>query len=98
VRREHDLDRQREQQPQSFDDLLARVLHAADLESKDGDFQVARALARRYRMQVLQGPEGEAQAPGMAARVIERLEAGDRSGAAREMGEPVTLLYTPTAS
>jgi indolepyruvate ferredoxin oxidoreductase beta subunit len=65
-----------------FDDLIGRVLRAVDLEAAaGGHFEVARALARWYRTQVLQGPEGEARAPGVAGRVIERLEAGDRAGA-----------------
>jgi indolepyruvate ferredoxin oxidoreductase beta subunit len=67
---------------QLFDDLIARVLRAAELATIHGsDFEVARALARRYRTLVLQGPDGEARAPAMAARALECLEARDRSAA-----------------
>jgi indolepyruvate ferredoxin oxidoreductase, beta subunit len=65
-----------------FDDVLERVARAADLAAaRDGDFQPARALIRRCRGLVLAGPDGEAQAPRVAAEVVERLEAGDRAGA-----------------
>ena len=72
----------------TFDELLARVSRAADLAAAgDGDFRVARALARRCRDLVLAGPDGEAQAPRVAASVVERLEAGDRAGALAALGE-----------
>ncbi len=62
-----------------FDDLIGQISRAVELEgAASGDFTVARALAREYRMRVLQGPEGEAQAQAMAAHVIQRLEAGHR--------------------
>jgi indolepyruvate ferredoxin oxidoreductase beta subunit len=64
-----------------FDDLVARALEAADLVAAGGDLEVARDLARRYRTLVLQGPDGEAQAPEMAARAVAQLRAGDSRGA-----------------
>ena len=73
----------------TFDDLLARVSRAADLAVvSDGNFRVARALARRCRELVLAGPDGEVQAPRVAASVVQRLEAGDRAGALAAFGEP----------
>jgi indolepyruvate ferredoxin oxidoreductase beta subunit len=65
-----------------FDLLLAMVTRAADLEAACGaDFNVSRELARRYRVLVLQGPDGEASAPGVAASALARLEEGDLAGA-----------------
>jgi indolepyruvate ferredoxin oxidoreductase, beta subunit len=73
----------------TFDDLLAHVASAADLAAaSDGDFEVARALARRCQALVLAGPEGEAQAPRVAADAVARLEARDRAGALAALGEP----------
>ena len=70
-----------------FDALLGQVAHAADLAAgDDGDFGVARMLARRSRDLVLSGPDGEAQAPRVAARAVECLEAGDRPGALAVLG------------
>jgi indolepyruvate ferredoxin oxidoreductase beta subunit len=64
-----------------FDDLVAKALEAADLvAASGGDLEVARSLAWRYRMLVRQGPEGEAEAPEMAAGVIAGLRAGDGVG------------------
>ena len=58
-----------------FDDLIGQVLRAVELEAAaGGDFAVARRLARGYRLRVLQGPEGEAQAQAMGAGVLQRLE------------------------
>lgn len=65
-----------------LDDLLDQTLRAATLErSLGGEGHAARDLARRYRQLVLEGPDGEAQAPALARGVIERLTAGDREGA-----------------
>ncbi|MBI4012080.1 MAG: indolepyruvate oxidoreductase subunit beta family protein [Candidatus Rokubacteria bacterium] len=65
-----------------FDGLLAGALRAAEREAAGGGgFAVARALAARYRELVLQGPDGEAQAPRLAEAALARLEAGDRPGA-----------------
>lgn len=65
-----------------LDDLLVQVLRAGELERRaGGDGAAARELARRYRQLVLEGPDGEGQAPVMAAGVIERLTAGDVTGA-----------------
>jgi indolepyruvate ferredoxin oxidoreductase, beta subunit len=72
-----------------FDDLIGQVLRATELETAaGGGFAVARGLARGYRLRVLQGPDGEAQAQAIAARVLQRLEAGDRAGAGVIMGGP----------
>jgi indolepyruvate ferredoxin oxidoreductase beta subunit len=71
----------------TFDDLLGCVSRAADLGwAGDGDARVARALMRRARTLVLAGPDGEAQAPRLAADVLDRLEAGDRGGALAALG------------
>ena len=73
----------------TFDDLLARVSRAADLAAAgDGDYRLARSLIQRCRALVLAGPDGETQAPRMAAHVVERLEAGDRAGALAALGDP----------
>jgi indolepyruvate ferredoxin oxidoreductase, beta subunit len=72
----------------TFDELLAYVSRAADLDaSRDGDFYVARTLSRRCRELVLAGPDGEAQASRVAADVVTRLEASDRAGALAALGE-----------
>jgi indolepyruvate ferredoxin oxidoreductase beta subunit len=63
-----------------FDTLLdsvEAVLHAPG----EGDVAVATALAAHVRTLILQGPEGEAAAPGVAAAAVSRLKAGDRAGA-----------------
>ncbi len=71
-----------------FDDLLDRASRAADLAAaSDGDFRPARSLIRRCRALVLAGPDGETQAPRVAAEVVERLEVGDRAGALAALGE-----------
>jgi indolepyruvate ferredoxin oxidoreductase, beta subunit len=71
-----------------FDDLLERAARAADLAAATGgDLQPARSLIRRCRSLVLAGPDGEAEAPRVAAAVMERLEAGDRAGALAALGE-----------
>jgi indolepyruvate ferredoxin oxidoreductase beta subunit len=71
----------------TFDELLASVSRAADLAwAGDGDARIARALMRRARTLVLAGPDGEAQAPRVAADVLHRLEAGDRDGALAALG------------
>lgn len=65
-----------------LDDLLDKVLRAAELEAAaSGGFRVASALAERYRALVLQGPESEPLAAGLAADVVSRLERGDREAA-----------------
>lgn len=65
-----------------LDDLLEGVLRAAELEAATGgDFRIASALAERYRALVLQGPESEPLATGLAAEVVSRLEKGDRAAA-----------------
>ena len=65
-----------------FDDLVATVTRAVELEATLGaGFAVSRALAHRYRTLVLQGPEGETQAASGARQVIARLEARDVAGA-----------------
>jgi indolepyruvate ferredoxin oxidoreductase beta subunit len=72
-----------------LDALLDRAGRAADLAAAgDGDYGAARALLRRCRTLVLAGPDGEAQAPRVAAEAVERLEAGDRAGALAALGEP----------
>jgi indolepyruvate ferredoxin oxidoreductase beta subunit len=64
------------------DRLLASATRAGALEAAGGGgFETARKLAARYRTLVLQGPDGEAQAVSLAARVLDRLGAADRSGA-----------------
>jgi indolepyruvate ferredoxin oxidoreductase beta subunit len=63
-----------------FDELVAAALKAAALEGERGA-PVATALAARFRVLVLQGPDGEAQAVAVAAQALARLEAGDRDGA-----------------
>jgi indolepyruvate ferredoxin oxidoreductase beta subunit len=63
-----------------FDDLLARVERVADLEAERGHgYAVAHGLAARYRALVLEGPDGEAQAPALAAHVETRLATADPS-------------------
>jgi hypothetical protein len=70
-----------------FDDLLGRVTRAFELESsRGGGFAVSRALARRYRALVLQGPDGETHAATVAADVLARLEAGDPGAALAALG------------
>ncbi len=70
-----------------FDGLLAGALRAAEREAAaGGGFAVARALAARYRELVLQGPDGEAQAPRLTEAALARLEAGDRPGALAALG------------
>ena len=65
-----------------FGHLLARVGEAMRLETPhDGAPGVAAELARRYRGLVLRGPEREAEAAGLADRVVERLRAADHDGA-----------------
>jgi indolepyruvate ferredoxin oxidoreductase beta subunit len=65
-----------------LDDLLDKVLRAAELEATaSGDFRIASSLAGRYRDLVLQGPESEPLAAGLAADVVSRLERGDRDAA-----------------
>ncbi len=83
-----------------FDDLIGQVLKAVELEAAaGGDFAVARRLARGYRLRVLQGPEGEAQAQAMGAGVLQRLEAGDRAGGCvLMMGGPEMAPQAPQRS
>ena len=70
-----------------FDDLLAMVMRAAELEAAaGGDFRVAAGLAGRYHAVVLGGPEREAEARALARGVIQRLEARDRPAAAALLG------------
>jgi indolepyruvate ferredoxin oxidoreductase beta subunit len=72
-----------------FDSLLDRGARAADLAAaRGGDFRIACALLRRCRSLVLAGPDGEARAPQVAAKAVERLEAGDGAGALAALGEP----------
>ncbi len=64
------------------DDLVRSVLQAASLEALAGEgFAVSTALAATYRRLVLEGPEGEAKAPALAANVLERLTANQRQAA-----------------
>ncbi|OLC31306.1 MAG: hypothetical protein AUH81_17995 [Candidatus Rokubacteria bacterium 13_1_40CM_4_69_5] len=56
-----------------FDHLLETVLKLAALEA-GGGFGVSTRLADAYLRLVLQGPEGEARAPVLAAEVLARLE------------------------
>jgi indolepyruvate ferredoxin oxidoreductase, beta subunit len=63
-----------------FDTLLDSV-RAVLQTPGGGDVMVARALAGRVRALVLQGPDGETEAPAVAARAVARLRAGDRAGA-----------------
>jgi indolepyruvate ferredoxin oxidoreductase beta subunit len=66
-----------------FDALLERVGRAAELEVQHhgGPPTAATGLAASMRRLVLQGPDGEAQAVALGARVVERLEQADRAGA-----------------
>src|SRR5439155_1187865 len=68
-----------------LDRLLASVLRAAECEGANGGgFEASRELAARYRVLVLQGPDGEARAAALAERVLTRraavLEDVDRQG------------------
>lgn len=59
-----------------FDHLLETVLAVASFEAgQGGGFTVATRLADAYRRLVLQGPQGEARAPVLAAEVLARLQA-----------------------
>lgn len=65
-----------------FDDLLATVVRVADAEAARGDgYTVATGLAARYRALVLEGPDGEGQAPDLAADVEARLQEVGTAGA-----------------
>jgi hypothetical protein len=56
-----------------FDRLLAGTLAAAEREAAAGEgFNVARALAARYRTLVLQGPDGETQAAALVGEAAAR--------------------------
>ncbi|MBI4635596.1 MAG: indolepyruvate oxidoreductase subunit beta family protein [Candidatus Rokubacteria bacterium] len=73
----------------AFEHLVESVLAAAALEAGRGDgFGVSTGLAGRYRALVLGGPEGEAPAASLAARVLERLRAADRRGALELLEAP----------
>ncbi|HEU5319596.1 MAG TPA: indolepyruvate oxidoreductase subunit beta family protein [Methylomirabilota bacterium] len=67
-----------------FDDLLRAAGEAAGREPGAAT-PVAAALARRFRLLVLQGPEGEAQARPLAERTLARLAAGDAAGALADL-------------
>jgi indolepyruvate ferredoxin oxidoreductase beta subunit len=80
-----------------FDELLAGLRRVVELEVAAGsDCEVARALARGYRLNVLAGPEGEVRARAMLARVSERLEAGDRAEGLSAIKEPVEVTSSTT--
>ncbi len=65
-----------------LDRLLASVVRAAELEAAArAGFEASRALAARYRILVLQGPDTEPRAVSLAAEVLARLGAADRRGA-----------------
>jgi indolepyruvate ferredoxin oxidoreductase beta subunit len=65
-----------------FEHLLQTVSQAASLEAlAGGGFAVSTSLARAYRTLVLQGPDGEARAPALAATVLARLQANERDAA-----------------
>lgn len=65
-----------------LDRLLAGVMRAAELEAAArAGFEASRALAARYRILVLQGPDTEPRAVSLAAEVLDRLGAADRRGA-----------------
>jgi indolepyruvate ferredoxin oxidoreductase beta subunit len=65
-----------------LDRLLAGVMRAAELEAAArAGFGASRALAARYRILVLQGPDTEPRAVSLAAEVLDRLGAADRLGA-----------------
>jgi indolepyruvate ferredoxin oxidoreductase beta subunit len=65
-----------------LDRLLASVVRAAELEAAArAGFEASRALAARYRILVLQGPDTEPRAVSLAAEVLDRLGAADRLGA-----------------
>ena len=56
-----------------FDRLLEAVMRAAEREAAAGGmFEASRSLAARYRTLVLQGPESEAAAAGLAADALAR--------------------------
>ncbi len=56
-----------------FDRLLEAVMRAAEREAAaGGKFEASRSLATRYRTLVLQGPESEAAAAGLAADALAR--------------------------
>jgi indolepyruvate ferredoxin oxidoreductase beta subunit len=62
--------------------LVATSLTAMEIEARRGKgFSASTALAARLRGLVLEGPDGEAQVPAMAAAALARLEADDASGA-----------------
>jgi indolepyruvate ferredoxin oxidoreductase beta subunit len=62
--------------------IVASVLRAAELEAERGQgFAVSTALAARLRGLALEGPDGEARVPEVAAAALARLQAGDASGA-----------------
>ncbi len=65
-----------------LDRLLASVMRAAELEAAArAGFEASQALAARYRILVLQGPDTEPRAVSLAAEVLARLGAADRRGA-----------------
>ena len=71
-----------------LDRLLASVLRAAECEGANGGgFEASRELAARYRVLVLQGPDGEARAAALAERVLTRLAAADRAGALASLAD-----------
>ena len=71
-----------------LDRLLASVLRAAECEGANGGgFEASRELAARYRVLVLQGPDGEERAAALAERVLTRLAAADRAGALASLAE-----------
>lgn len=71
-----------------FDHLLESVLQAAALEAGQGrGFGVSTRLAEAYRRLVLEGPEGEARAPVLAAEVRTRLEKNGPDAALAALSE-----------
>jgi indolepyruvate ferredoxin oxidoreductase beta subunit len=62
----------------AHEQLVAAVLRAAEIEAARGrGFAGSTALAARLRALVLEGPDGEARAPAVAAGALAQLEAGD---------------------
>jgi len=65
-----------------LDALLDAAREACVLEAATGgDGAIAAALVARFRGLVLEGPDGEARAPALAAETLARLREGDAAGA-----------------